>query len=175
MSLITNGRLFNSRSQTACLSFFHALPVDKSVNVIDQKRNKANNHRKIRCVLRRCNDPEYDQYNIVCGVNQGEEGTSPEGQIYGNKACGDRKRADNDAGGAKRFQNKVKSNGNGGRQNKHKNDLFFAEPVYLDLGSVAVVRVSQPRNKGEKSHRSGHSKVCYHFTVIGVTVGYNAV
>ena len=40
------------------LSFLHFPPAYKAINIICQKRNKTNNHRKIRNVLKHCQNPQ---------------------------------------------------------------------------------------------------------------------
>lgn len=75
------------------LSFLHSLPTDKAVDVIEQKRRKADNDRQIANVRDACYYPQNDEDDIVCRIGQGKIRNSAGGQIDGKKARCDRKRA----------------------------------------------------------------------------------
>lgn len=72
------------------LSFIHFQPAEKTVNIIDEERQKAHRNRNVGAVIYRGNNPQNNQHDIICCVSKGEIGASPEGKIYRYKACGNR-------------------------------------------------------------------------------------
>ena len=68
---------------------FHPLPADIAVDVIGQKGGKAHHHADISAVAETCQHPQHDEYDVVAGVRQGEEGTSAPGEVHPKKCGGD--------------------------------------------------------------------------------------
>lgn len=56
------------RLMRICLPFLHTLPVDKAVGIVDEKGQKAKDHRQIGNTFNRSEHPKPDQHYVVDGV-----------------------------------------------------------------------------------------------------------
>ena len=66
----------------------HTFPVDKRVQIVEEKGGKAKDHRQVRKLRNGSENPKRNQYDVVCGVsNRVERGTENE-QHGRKKACG---------------------------------------------------------------------------------------
>ena len=72
--------------QRSFLPLLYFQPVDKAVDVVDKKYEKAYRYGYIRYIRQRSQDPEYDQHNIVRRIGKREQGTAFIGQPDGD--CG---------------------------------------------------------------------------------------
>ena len=126
------------------LSGLHPSPADKTVQVVDQKHAKADNHREIGDVRGCCQAPQHNQHGVVCGIGQCKIGAAAEGQVYGQKAGGYRYGAGNQIGRVERPEDPLKREGHDGRQRRHKRKLPRPQRVDLNLRPVALKRVTEP-------------------------------
>ena len=72
-----------------CLAGFHPLPVEKTIEIVDQETGKADHHGEIGGVLCGGKRPENDENDIICSVEQSVIRAAKKRQRRGHKACGD--------------------------------------------------------------------------------------
>ena len=70
----------------------YSLPIDKAVEVVDEKGKKANDDGKITDIGKGSKDPQNDEYDVVSGVGKRVIGTAAEGEINRKEAGCHRKR-----------------------------------------------------------------------------------
>ena len=153
----------------------HPFPADESIQVIDQKHDKADDNGKVADILLCSQSPQDDQHNIVGGIGQGEVRTAAEGQVYGNEAGGHGQGAGDYIGGVKVIQNEIETKGHQGSQHIHKYKFLIIQPIDSHLCVVSVIGIPQPGNKSEECHRAGHSEVSDHLAKVGKGVGDHTV
>lgn len=90
------------------LLFFHLLPADKAVKIVEQECDKAYDHRNVPYIREACKHPQNYKDHVVCGISEGEVRTSAKSQIGGEKAGGDRYGAGQEICGVKMSKNKIK-------------------------------------------------------------------
>ena len=64
------------RSALRVLPILYAFPIIKSVKIIKQEGDEANDHRQIGKGNKGRIDPKHDQNDVVCGVSKGVISTS---------------------------------------------------------------------------------------------------
>ena len=62
------------------LPFLHPLPADETIQVIDQKHHKTDDHRQVADILHRRQDPQDDQHHFF--INPPKQKISPRSHIF---------------------------------------------------------------------------------------------
>lgn len=161
--------------QRSFLPLLYFQPVDKAVDVVDKKYEKAYCYGYIRYIRQRSQDPEYDQHNIVRRIGKREQGTAFIGQPDGDKARCDRNCARHHVRRMKCVEYEVKNKCDKRGHDGHPQNFPAFQPVYPDLRPVPVIRMFLPCDPCENSHGRRHAQICYHFAAIGECIGYHAV
>lgn len=66
---ISSGKgLHKRRSALFHLPLFDPLPVPKTIKVVDEKGQKADNHGEIGCIFGRCENPQDNQNDVVGSI-----------------------------------------------------------------------------------------------------------
>ena len=127
-----------------CLSCFHALPADKSIDIIEEEGGKADNNGKIAKLRHTRQCPEYNQHQIIGGIGDREIWISSECEVDRKKACGNRNRAWDKVCGMEISEDSIKGCGDGCGKHPHQADFSAAEGIDPDLSLISVIRISEP-------------------------------
>lgn len=157
------------------LARFHFLPVEKSVDIVEQKGDKANDNGNIADVADACQRPKDNQDDVVCGIGGGEKRTSAECEIHGEKTGGHRNGTRYDIRGVKEVQDEIENPGNDRGGGKHQNNFAFTNCVHFHFRFISFVRIFQPGNQGKNRHGHCHAEISQHFAVVGESIGNDAV
>ena len=149
--------------------------MKEAVEIVGQKRQKADHHGKIADLLQAGQDPKKDQHQIVGGVDQGKIRAPPKGKVHGQEAGGHRKGAGEKMRGIQPEQQEGKEDRDHQGQEHRQTPLPGRETLYLHLCPISPKGMAEPGHQRHHRHGKGHAKIGDHFSVIGKGIGDPAV
>ena len=157
------------------LLFLHSEPICKAVKIVDQKYDKANDHREIRHILYCRKYPQKNEDEIVYSICKSKERTALCTQTNGKETCCHREGAGQKICSTEEFKYEVANHRYGYRKKEYQYKLAFFQATDRNLALFALIGIFQPGQKCNRCHRRRHSEIGQHFSVIGKAKGDIAV
>ena len=147
------------------LSFSHAFPLNKPIQVIEKEHQEASDHRHRGGIVKRRHDPKGNEYNIVKRIRQRIHGTSENEKHGSEKARRNGKGADEKISRTERPQDIVEYPRNQAHRQNEKHRFRLGQSCDLDL-CLFFIRIAKPRDRCKERGRRTHAEIRDHFAVI---------
>lgn len=151
----------------------HSAPIDKAVNVVGKKHDKARERGNVRGIRDSRHRPQNYKNDVVKRVCKRVKRTAAGGEVHCGETRSYRDRADYQVCVTERAKDKIERYRYRRIENRKQNDVAGTEDAYPYF--AFRVRMPNPRYKRKHRHRRGHSEIGYHFAVVTERDRYNSV